>query len=94
MNRVICLPRNKIPSTLQNNAVYYSMFMPSEFKGVGSIATGLLDDPVLKKTNPSPASWDFMTFALAVNAADLAIKRSNSADGWTRIIELEVALKI
>lgn len=34
-----------------------------------------------------------MTFALAVNAADLAIKRSNSADGWTRIIELEVALQ-
>lgn len=93
MNRVICLPKNKIPSTLQNNAIYYSMFSPSELKGVGSIATGLLDDPVLKKANPSLAAWDFMTFALAVNAADLAIKRSNSADGWTRIIELEVALQ-
>jgi hypothetical protein len=41
---------------------------------------------------PGAASWDFLTLALAVNAADHGVERNLSADGWTRTIELEVVL--
>lgn len=37
-------------------------------------------------------SWDFLTLALAVNAADNVLERAQSPDGWTRQIELEVVL--
>ena len=41
---------------------------------------------------PSPLAWDFALLALAVIGADHACLRSNSPDGWTRQIELHVAL--
>lgn len=39
------------------------------------------------------AAWDFTTIALSVVAADKAVLRKNSADGWTRRIELSVHLQ-
>jgi hypothetical protein len=41
---------------------------------------------------PSARSWDFLTLALAVNAADNVLERAPSPDGWTRQIELDVVL--
>ncbi len=93
MSRVICLPQQMLPHDLERDAMYYSMYTASQRQDVGSIATGLLEDLELKGIFPSLPAWDFATFALAVNAADLAVQRSNSADGWTRTIELEVALQ-
>jgi Queuosine biosynthesis protein QueC len=93
MSHVICVPQTMIPFELENGAVYYSMFTHSQREDVGSVGTGLLDDLELKGVYPSIAAWDFATFALAVGASDLAIQRSRSADGWTRVIELDVALQ-
>jgi len=92
MSRVICLPQQMIPRQLERRAVYYSMYSPSQRQDVGSVATGLLEDLEFKGVNASSTAWDFATFALAVGAADLAVKRSSSPDGWTRVIELDVAL--
>ncbi len=36
--------------------------------------------------------FDFLTLALAVTAADTFVRRAHAADGWTREIQLEVAL--
>ncbi|MEO3434463.1 Qat anti-phage system QueC-like protein QatC [Inquilinus sp. CAU 1745] len=40
----------------------------------------------------APRAWDLLSLALAIVAADLAVWRSQSADGWTREIELTVAV--
>lgn len=93
MSRVICIPRQMLPTQLEHDAVYYSMYSHSQRQEVGSVATGLLDDLELKGVYPSLAAWDFATFALSVGAADLGIQRGSSADGWTRVIELDVALQ-
>jgi hypothetical protein len=93
MNRVICVPQQALPAQLERGAVYYSMYTHSQRQDVGSVATGLLDDLELKGVYPSLAAWDFATFALSVGAADLAVQRGSSADGWTRMIELDVALQ-
>lgn len=93
MSRVICSPQQMLPRDLERGAVYYSMYTASQRQDVGSVGTGLLDDLELKGIYPSLPAWDFATFALAVGASDLAVQRSNSADGWTRVIELEVALQ-
>lgn len=93
MSRVICVPQQVLPTQLERGAVYYSMYTHSQRQDVGSVATGLLDDLEFKGVYPSLAAWDFVTFALSVGAADLAVPRGTSADGWTRIIELDVALQ-
>ncbi|WP_309790781.1 Qat anti-phage system QueC-like protein QatC [Caballeronia sp. LZ019] len=41
---------------------------------------------------PTTEVWDFVSISLAVAAADFACRRQGSADGWTRMIELTVAL--
>lgn len=41
---------------------------------------------------PAPRAWDFLSLALSIVSADLAVPRSDSPDGWTRRIELTVAV--
>lgn len=40
----------------------------------------------------SPEAFDYLSFALAVTAADTFVQRRISADGWSREIKLEVSL--
>ncbi|MBO9501205.1 Qat anti-phage system QueC-like protein QatC [Brevundimonas sp. A19_0] len=44
------------------------------------------------KLQPSARAWDFLSFALSVVAADESCTRSTSPDGWTRQIDLTVAV--
>ncbi|WP_439476963.1 Qat anti-phage system QueC-like protein QatC [Brevundimonas sp.] len=41
---------------------------------------------------PTTRAWDFLSIALAVFGADRFVLRSDAADGWTRMIEMEVEL--
>jgi hypothetical protein len=41
---------------------------------------------------PTERAWDFTTFALAAVAADEAVSRLRSPDGWTRELDLLVAV--
>lgn len=41
---------------------------------------------------PSAAAWDFLSIALSAFAADRFVTRSGSANGWTRVIGLDVAV--
>jgi len=52
----------------------------------------LLDSVFQLSAMPSQVSWDFLSFALAVFAADRFVMRRDSPDGWTRVISLEVDL--
>lgn len=40
----------------------------------------------------APRAWDLLSIALSVVTADFAVSRSDSADGWTREIDLTVAV--
>lgn len=42
--------------------------------------------------SPSTAAWDFLSIALSAFAADRFVARSGSANGWTRVIGLDVAV--
>lgn len=55
---------------------------------------GGLVPPVLKRLRLSPTerAWDFTSIALSAVAADEAVPRGNSPDGWTREIDLTVAV--
>jgi hypothetical protein len=41
---------------------------------------------------PAARAWDILSIALAVIAADTAVRRNKSPDGWTRQIDLQVAV--
>lgn len=92
MTKVVCVPPNLLPGELASDVDYFAMFKSSGRHEVSTVGTGLLDDVKRSGINPDIRSWDFTTFALAVSAADLTVPRRTSADGWTRVIELDVAL--
>lgn len=41
---------------------------------------------------PTPAAWDLLAIALSVVTADGATRRAYSPDGWTRDLEMDIAL--
>lgn len=92
MTRVLCAPKDLIPEVRHAGTTYFSMYAHDGLPDVSTVGTSLIDEVKRAGLAPSAASWDFLTLALAVNAADHAVERSLSADGWTRTIELEVAL--
>ena len=46
-----------------------------------------------QKLLPNQRAWDFLSIALSALTADFAVSRKTSPDGWTREIELEVAVR-
>jgi len=44
------------------------------------------------KLQPDARAWDLMSIALAVIAADVGVLRRESSDGWTRELDLHVAV--
>lgn len=92
MTKVFCAPKDVIPNVRNAGITYVSMYSHDGLPDVSTIGTSLIDEVKQAGLTPSVASWDFLSLALAVNAADHVVERELSADGWTRTIELEVAL--
>ena len=92
MMKVLCTSADHLPATLKDGERAFTLFKSAKRTGVGTIARGWRG--LLKRRGfaPSAQAWDFVQFCLSVCAADLSCLRSTSADGWTRTIELTVAL--
>ena len=89
MNKVICYPRCCTPKYYSDDYYYFEMFTVPEQKinNVGHVGVQLF-----KEIAPTVEALDFTIIAMAVVAADKAVLRKKSADGWTRKIELCIYL--
>ena len=92
MTKVVCVAPEQLPENLQPDVDYFTVYRSAGNERVSTVGTGLLYDIDKNGLCPSLTSWDFTTFALAVSAADQAVARSHSPDGWTRVMDLSVAL--
>lgn len=92
MTKVFCAPPDLIPEHLLAGVDYFAMFKSAGRKAISTVGTGIPKSVESAGLCPDVRTWDFATFALAVSAADLAVPRAHTADGWTRMIELGVAL--
>jgi hypothetical protein len=57
--------------------------------GVGGSIRSVIDR---RKLKPAPRAWDFLSIALSVIAADTGVWRSGSPDGWTRELDVSIAV--
>lgn len=92
MSRVFCGPKDLIPNPRAAGVEYFSMYGHDGLDDVCTVGSTLIEDIKAAGMSPAAAAWDFLSLALAVNAADHALERKDSPDGWTRSIELELAL--
>jgi len=92
MKKVICIPEDLLPDSLDPDVLYFTMFSSTGREDIGHVAIDLPTAIRRDKLAPPVRVWDFAAIASAVAAADKAILRSDSADGWTRMIDLSVCL--
>lgn len=94
MSKVICYPRCCTPEYYSDDCYYFEMFSVPEQKlnNVGHVGVQLFKELRKSKIAPTVDALDFTITAMAVVAADKAVLRKKSADGWTRKIELCVYL--
>ena len=89
--RVYCAPRDSwdAPKKVDLNVV---LFGASDKKSVGSIGNSFLQTINRMGLAPAQRAWDLLSIALGVVAADHGCLRRTSPDGWTRQIDLFVAV--
>ena len=94
MSKVICYPRCCTPEDYNDDCYYFEMFSTPEQKrsNVGHVGVQLFRELRKSKIVPTVEALDFTIIAMAVVAADKAVLRKSSADGWTRKIELCIYL--
>lgn len=90
--KILCTTVEQLPAQLPPDTRVFTFNKSAKRESVGTIAQGWRGSIKRKGYSPSPACWDFVQLCLAVCAADLACLRSTSADGWTRTIDLTVAM--
>lgn len=93
MKNVMCMPGAQFPSVLDPHSQWISMYSTLIAGGnVGYAAPNLKTYVEKAGLRPDVNTWDFVTFALAVSAADRTVLREQSPNGWTREINLTVAV--
>lgn len=87
--KVICAPT---PAALQTGDLSFAMMQAPSDPTHGVVGRTFREAVRRQGVAPSAATWDFVLLALAAVAADHGCPRSQSPDGWTREIDLHVAL--
>lgn len=57
-----------------------------------SVGSSIKKEIIKRKLKPDKRTWDLLAISLSVIAADLSVRRNLSPDGWTRDLELIIAV--
>ena len=93
--RFVCAPADfAFPEDGALNVVLYGQPGVAEEgrSARGSAGQAAKADFLRARLEAAPRAWDFLSLALSVVAADLTEWRSESTDGWTRNLDLTVAV--
>ena len=90
--KLYCAPRNRIVSALSRKDRLVVLYSQADKPNTISIGATALKNLIQQKFVAAPRAWDLLSIALSVIAADTSVSRGNSPDGWTRHIDLCIAV--
>lgn len=90
MSKVISIPQSLLPDRHDNSTRLFVQYAARPRRGVGGFAKDLPQKIRRKGFCVDEVTWDFLTIALSVSAADREVLRGQTPDGWTREIDLEI----
>ena len=90
--KLVCSPNAKELPDLSPDVMPVLLFGRADPDRMASVGAAIVEDARSAKLVPSQRAWDFLSLALAVATADLAVPRKASTNGWTRNLELEIAV--
>lgn len=94
MKKIICYPHSSVPTHFDDDIDYFELFSHSNVSRSNISSLGLSLPRELRRYRivPPISAIDFAAFAISVVAADKLVSRSDSPDGWTRMIDLTIFL--
>ncbi len=88
---VVCAPLGA-KANLGGADLEVVLFAHADRPGRGAACANIIPLVARAGRHPAPRAWDLLSLALSVIAADTGVRRNQSPDGWTREIELHVAV--
>lgn len=90
---IICSgPKDSIPN-IKNSELQNFLYEKKGVPGTASCGRSIFQEVLDGTISPSQRAWDLLTIALSVITADFYTLREKSPDGWTRKIELHIAVQ-
>lgn len=90
--RVVCAPLSHGFGRRGSGDLEIVLYSQADRKTRGATGSGITEIIRRLKLQPAPRAWDLLSIALAVIAADIGVRRTESPDGWTRQVDLRVAV--
>lgn len=87
-----CAPPAILPATVSQQLNLVSLYDDPHRDGVGSAGTGIFNACRKNGLVPSKRAVDLLSIALSVVAVDNGCSRKNSPDGWTRQLDVVIAV--
>lgn len=90
--KIFCAPDNCFSSRMSGdlNIVLYGRRNEGN---TGSVGAAVREIVLKRQLQPNVRAWDLLSIALSVVAADRCVQRNASPDGWTRQLDLCIAVK-
>lgn len=90
--RFVCAPADHgdLLGTVRDIGVV--LYEQPQKPGQGAAGGAVFGQIRRRRWQPAPKAWDLLSIALSVVAADGSVERKRCVDGWTRQIELRVAV--
>ena len=90
--KIFCVPSNARLSIPADTNLVTVLFGRAETPVNASIGAAVLESIQKRKIAPTQRAWDFLSIALSVITADTSVCRNESPDGWTREIDIRIAV--
>jgi len=91
--KIFCAPPNYDFTGVKHDDLAIVLYGPAEKPQKGSAGASLLRNIIKRKMlAPDPRAWDLLSIALSVTAADKGVYRRHTSDGWTRQLDLYIAV--
>ncbi len=90
--RIICALAGAQPTVTKEDELQICLFGRTGNSQFGSVGAAIRESIHRNRLHPAPRAWDLLSIALSVICADVAVQRRGSTDGWTRQLDLEIAV--
>lgn len=90
--RFVCAPAGHRELTGKVRDMGVVLYDQPQRAGQGAAGGAVFDQIRRRQLQPAPKAWDLLSIALAAVAADGRVERKGCVDGWTRQIELRIAV--
>lgn len=92
MKKIVCAPEGFDFAAGQPSDLQIVLYGHTHEMGRGAVGATVRSVIEHRKLEPASRAWDLLSIALSVVAADIGVRRYDSPDGWTRQLDLRVAV--